>query len=170
MQVGYNHDDKVQVGYKKLVPPPTFAGYKNDLYGNPLYDDTLAVSVYIADALVSTAEVIKIPLRILENNLSVAQRDGVNGHYSQWVLLHPTPGTNIQQHVLIGTYYRSPNNKADISDIYILRQELRYISSQYYYQYIILDGDFNFKHSLYNGNDGTTISPCHEEAYNKSTP
>ncbi len=93
---------KVQVGYKKGVPPPTFAGYKNDLYGNPLYDDTLAVSVYIADALVSTAEVIKIPLRILENNLSVAQRDGVNGHSSQWVLLHPTPGTNIQQHEYIG--------------------------------------------------------------------
>ncbi len=32
-------------------------------------------TVYIADALVSTAEVIKLTLRILDNNLSVAQRE-----------------------------------------------------------------------------------------------
>eukprot|EP01084_Bolivina_argentea_P141117 248017_1 len=50
-------------------------------------------------------------------DIDIDEVDKEDGHYSQWIILHPKPSSPITESILIGSYYRSPNRHITTPDI-----------------------------------------------------
>ncbi len=100
-----------------------------------LYDSYHKNIIYVHKDYIEYTEVIhinKLTLKdILNSYIDIDKVDKEDGHYSQWIIIHPKPSSPITESILIGSYYRSPNRTITKPDIKALQYILNHILKAY---------------------------------------